>query len=109
MLIVDLFSFRCLDFLRCFSFSFAFSCNFQSSDLCFFGVYLCVYVCVFLCACVRAFVCVLLFFFWCGCVSVFLGAVSLTAAGVCAVFFLFSFEGPKLFFLLGSVLVAAVD
>jgi hypothetical protein len=55
--------------------------------------------------CVRAFARVCFaFFFWCGCMSVFLGAVSLTAAGVCG-FFLFSFEGPKLFFILGSVLV----
>jgi hypothetical protein len=41
-------------------------------------------------------------------VGVGVGAVSLTAAGVCGIF-LFSFEGAKaIFFLLGCILVAAV-
>jgi hypothetical protein len=68
--------------------------------------FLCIFVsmCVCLSVCERSRACVFCIFFWCGCMSVFLGAVSLTAAGVCG-FFLFSFEGPKLFFILGSVLV----
>jgi hypothetical protein len=36
MLIVDLFSFRCVDYFSSFSFSFAISCNFQSFDLSIF-------------------------------------------------------------------------
>jgi hypothetical protein len=40
-------------------------------------------------------------------VGVGVGAVSLTAAGVCGIF-LFSFEGAKAIFLLGCILVAVV-